>query len=58
MKLENKKNYKICSKTVMDISDPEISFDKEGISNYYWVCMEQNVLKISAILLNKQKKEG
>lgn len=36
MKLENKKSYKICSKTVMDISDPEISFDKEGISNYYW----------------------
>jgi N-acetyl sugar amidotransferase len=29
------KNHKICSKTVMDTSDPNISFNKEGESNYY-----------------------
>ena len=29
-------NYKICSKTVMDTSDPEITFDSNGISNHYW----------------------
>ena len=29
------KNHKICSKTVMDTSDPNITFNKEGESNYY-----------------------
>ena len=29
-------NYKICSKTVMDTTDPMITFDKDGISNHYW----------------------
>ena len=28
--------YKICSKTVMDTSDPDIVFDYYGISNHYW----------------------
>lgn len=28
--------YQICTKTVMDTSDPSISFDEEGISNHYW----------------------
>jgi len=28
--------YQICSKTVMDNTDPKISFDSCGISNYYW----------------------
>lgn len=27
--------YQICTKTVMDTSDPGISFDEEGISNHY-----------------------
>ena len=30
------KNYRICSKTVMDTSDPYIKFDQDGISNHYW----------------------
>ena len=31
------KEYKVCSKTVMDnITDPDISFDSNGISNHYW----------------------
>lgn len=28
--------YKICTKTVMDTSDPDIFFDANGISNHYW----------------------
>ncbi len=28
--------YQICTKTVMDTSDPMITFDQDGISNYYW----------------------
>lgn len=28
--------YQICTKTVMDTSDPDITFDKHGISNHYW----------------------
>ncbi len=27
--------YQICTKTIMDTSDPEIVFDKDGISDYY-----------------------
>lgn len=31
------KEYRICTKTVMDtISDPDISFDENGICNYYY----------------------
>ena len=30
-------DYQVCSKTVMDnIADPDISFDKDGVSNYYY----------------------
>jgi len=33
----NTKPYQICAKTVMDTaSDPNIRFDKNGISNHYW----------------------
>ena len=28
--------YRICRKTVMDTSDPGITFDDDGISNHYW----------------------
>lgn len=31
-----KKPYQICVHTVMDSSDPSITFDKDGISNHYW----------------------
>lgn len=33
--MENNKIYQICSKTIMDTSDPEIIFDENGISDYY-----------------------
>ena len=36
MKSEINKTYRICSKTVMDTSDPDIFFDENNISNYYW----------------------
>jgi N-acetyl sugar amidotransferase len=29
-------HYQICTKTVMDTSDPGIGFDQNGISNHYW----------------------
>lgn len=35
--------YQICTKTVMDTSDPGITFDKDGISNHYHDF--QNVVK-------------
>ena len=34
--MTNITDYQICSKTVMDTSDPSITFDEEGISNHYW----------------------
>lgn len=36
-------NYQLCNKTVMDTTDPNISFDENGISNHYWDF--QNVVK-------------
>ena len=36
MKSEESRTYNICSKTVMDTSDPDIIFDENNISNYYW----------------------
>lgn len=34
--MKNNKEYKICSKTIMDTSDPNIVFDANGISDYYY----------------------
>lgn len=31
----NSRTYQICQKTIMDTSDPNIIFDKDGISDYY-----------------------
>lgn len=36
-------SYQVCSKTVMDTSDPEITFDENGISSHYWD-FQKNVL--------------
>ena len=33
---DRERPYQICKKTVMDTSDPSITFDKDGISNHYW----------------------
>ena len=29
-------SYKICAKTVMDSTDPSITFDENGISNHFY----------------------
>ena len=29
-------NYRVCTKTIMDTTDPNIVFDNEGISDYYY----------------------
>ncbi|SMC43390.1 N-acetyl sugar amidotransferase [Desulfocicer vacuolatum DSM 3385] len=34
--IENQRPYQICTKTVMDITDPTITFDHDGISNHFW----------------------
>ena len=31
----NKNSYKICTRTIMDTSDPNIVFDENGVSDYY-----------------------
>jgi len=31
----SKRPYQMCTKTVMDTTDPEITFDAEGVSNHY-----------------------
>lgn len=28
--------YQMCTRTVMDTTDPEIQFDENGVSNHYW----------------------
>ena len=35
------RKYQICSKTVMDTSDPYISFDNDGISNHYYYAKKE-----------------
>lgn len=35
MKINNR-SYKICSKTIMDTSDPDIHFDENGVSNHWF----------------------
>jgi N-acetyl sugar amidotransferase len=60
-------NYEICSKTIMDTSDPSIIFDQNGISDYYhnfhknilpnWHPNEQG-LKELMIISEKIKLEG
>ena len=59
--------YQICTKTVMDTSDPGITFDESGISNHYWD-YHKNVKsnwfrgeegqKILTKEINKIKEEG
>lgn len=60
-------NYQICSRTVMDTSDPNIIFDEEGVSNHvslynkakdiYLVPENEKEQKLIE-LVNKIKKDG
>ncbi len=60
-------DYKICSKTIMDTSDPDIIFDENGISHHYhkywealgktWFPNEEGRQKLDN-LIGKVKEEG
>ena len=45
--------YQICTKTVMDTTDPDIVFDKDGISNHWYTYQK----KAKEHLLNKNERE-
>ena len=59
--------YQICTKTIMDTSDPSIVFDEHGVSDYYhnyqnsilpnWNPNEKGLLEIMKVA-EKIKKEG
>lgn len=63
----NKRNYQICTKTIMDTSDPNIVFDENGISDYYhnfhnnmlpnWHADEKGQAELMK-MAEKIKKEG
>ena len=65
MKLRD--NYQICTKTIMDTSDPNIIFDENGISDYYhnfqnvmlpnWNTDERGMKELM-IVAEKIKQEG
>ncbi|RTY90325.1 N-acetyl sugar amidotransferase [Flavobacterium sp. GSN2] len=62
-----KRAYQICTKTIMDNTDPNIVFDKQGISDYYhnyhnvilpnWHTDEQGYAELMQVAA-KIKKEG
>jgi N-acetyl sugar amidotransferase len=61
------RSYQICTKTIMDTSDPNIIFDENGISDYYhnfhnvmlpnWHTDERGMKELMAVS-EKIKKEG
>ena len=61
------REYQICTKLVMDTSDPNIQFDENGISDY-WHNFQNNILpnwntnekgeKELEKIMNKIKSEG
>ena len=63
----NRKNYQVCSRCVMDTSDPQISFDSEGACNHcklfdnvtskQWYPNEEGRLLLEKIIA-RIKKDG
>lgn len=63
----NQRQYQICTKLVMDTSDPKITFDKEGVCDY-WHNFHRNILpnwhpndegeKILTKIIDKIKQDG
>jgi N-acetyl sugar amidotransferase len=50
------KKYQICSKSVMDnIADPDITFDENGICNYYYLFQERAKLRLFDTEKDKNK---
>jgi N-acetyl sugar amidotransferase len=53
------KEYRICSKTVMDtIGDPDISFDKNGVCNYFYEYSEKLKIRVPPLEEGKRKLEA
>ena len=65
--MQNNKNYKICTRCVMDTTDPEILFNKNGVCNHCikfsevtikkWFPNDEGTKKLEAIYA-KMKKEN
>lgn len=65
--MKNERPYQICTKTIMDTSDPNIIFDENGVSDYYhnfqnvilpnWNTDQKGYEELMAIA-EKIKKEG
>ena len=65
--MSSKKNYQVCTKTIMDTTDPNIVFDENGISDYYhnfqdniapnWHTDERGEKELM-LIAEKIKKEG
>lgn len=65
--MKNNRAYQICTKTIMDTSDPNIVFDENGMSDYYhnfqntilpnWYTDEKGYTELMQIA-DKIKKEG
>jgi N-acetyl sugar amidotransferase len=53
-----KQKYKICSKTVMDTTDPDIYFDEQGISNHYYSYYSRVKNRIEQGVDSKIKLDG
>jgi N-acetyl sugar amidotransferase len=66
--MNEKINYQICSKTVLDtIGDPDITFDESGVCNYYYLFKERLKVRVPEgkeakekldNLVNKIKEDG
>ena len=62
------REYQICTKTIMDTSDPNIIFDEEGICDYYhhykstmepsWLPNEEGLKKLELISENIKKDQN
>jgi N-acetyl sugar amidotransferase len=54
--METQKKYQICSRSVMDnIADPDITFDENGVCNYYYLYQERAKLRLFDTEKDKNK---
>ena len=57
--LLHKQPYRVCSKTIMDTSDIDIQFDKDGVINHYYLYQDfkkEWYTKSQEILMDSVKK--
>ncbi len=55
--MEAETGYKQCTKTVMDTTDPDITFDEDGVSNHYYEYFELARRNLLASPAREQKLE-